>query len=50
VKSIKYELLGFSALVFLLFVFLAHPGGHDVRKKIRSPVELLMTSHVVPTR
>ncbi len=47
-KTIKYELLGFSALLFLLFVFLALPGGEDVRKKIRSPAELFISSHVVP--
>lgn len=50
VKSVKYELMGFLALLFLLFLFLSLPGGQDVRSKIRSPAELIMSSHVVPLR
>jgi hypothetical protein len=47
VKSIKYELLGFGALSFLLFLLLALPGGEEVRKKLRSPVELITSKTAV---
>lgn len=50
VKSIKYELMGFCALIFLLVLLLALPGGQDVRSKIRTPAELLVSNPVVPPR
>lgn len=50
VKSIKYELMGFCALSFLLFLLLSLPGGQEVRQKMRSPAELFTSDSVVPAR
>lgn len=42
-KSLKYELLGFFALSFLLILLLALPGGEDVRDQLRSPAEVILS-------
>lgn len=49
-KSLKIELLGFCALLFLLAILLAMPGGQDVRNQIRTPAELIMSNPALTPR
>jgi len=49
-KSIKYELLGFSGMLGLLILILIHPSGHDEREALRNAVGGLFSRDIPDPR